>query len=146
MKIPLQRAKSYPRGYTHHAITAMKPFFQRAPGYYVHRPRSARYHVSKGEVTHISISHWCGGNGFLSNEWKSGKLFDAVPEGEVLCATCEGKAIGAGVVGAREINGRPVMYSPRRRYDDIPLPLVAPEDIPEIKIEIRRRDTGELVP
>jgi hypothetical protein len=64
---------------------------------------------------HTSIGFWCGSSGFFGEG--HGKLYDEIPKGEVLCATCEGKAIGAGEDGARVINGRDVMYSPRKQHD-----------------------------
>ena len=39
------------------------------------------------------------------------------PGGEnSLCATCEGRAIGAGYYGDRIINGSPVLFEPIRLY------------------------------
>lgn len=42
-----------------------------------------------------------------------GVLLAIVPENEVLCATCEGRAIGAGQTESRLINGHMVKYAPR---------------------------------
>lgn len=44
---------------------------------------------------------------------KGGFLFEHAPEGEVLCATCEGRAIGAGQDDSHQINGRMVRFAPR---------------------------------
>lgn len=35
-------------------------------------------------------------------------------EGRPICATCEGRVIGAGLAGSREIAGRPVMFRSRK--------------------------------
>lgn len=147
MKITLQKSKRWPALATGrvHPVTAMKPFWQRTPGFYVHRPRSAQWHSFRGELSHIGITFWCGMVGSVSASARSGRLMDSVPAGEVVCATCEGRAVGAGITGAREINGQAVCFSPRRHGGDIPLPPWTAEEVPEIKIEIRRRDTGELI-
>jgi len=78
---------------------------------YYHRVRyGARHHVMN--KTHYSASFWCGSHGLIGEK---GRLSAVVPNGEVLCATCEGRAIGAGLDGSRIINGKKVMYSPRRQ-------------------------------
>lgn len=42
------------------------------------------------------------------------KFFDVPPDRAIHCATCEGRAIGAGKDGARIIAGRTVLFSPRQ--------------------------------
>ena len=90
-------------------ITHALPFYKsnNANTKYFHRVRSVNNHW----LGHSSVRFWCGNNGFLSSG--RGKLFSKIPDEGVLCAVCEGKAIGAGQDGARIINGRKVMYSPR---------------------------------
>ena len=94
---------------------------------YYHRVRSARqHHIGNGESAmwrpHVAIHFWCGGSGYLSNNYHGkpkGALHSYIPEDGVLCATCEGRAIGAGKTGVRTINGRKVMYSPRKCDGDL---------------------------
>lgn len=92
------------------SISLMLPYFLSTSGKYTHRVRYASSHWRDGKLSHIAVNFWCGRGGFLGAK---GKLFKEVQEGQVLCATCEGRAVGAGVDGARLINGREVMYSPK---------------------------------
>lgn len=98
-------------------ITQSLPFFQNKPGGYVHRPRNAMIHKHHGVCTHVSVSFWCGGNGFPGSQRlnRQGRFLDKVPDGEQVCAVCEGKAIGAGLIAAGTINGKPVIYAPRHK-------------------------------
>lgn len=93
------------------------PFFKsrNSNSKYFHRVRSAENHWWDGKLSHTSVAFWCGGGGFLG---ESGRLHGEITEGGVLCAVCEGKAIGAGLDGARVINGRAVMFKPREDRND----------------------------
>jgi hypothetical protein len=110
-KIELERYRDAKElGYT--SISHSLPFFKsKQGGKYYHRVRSAGFH-KLGNRPHISISFWCGNSGFIGEK---GALYKEVPEDGVLCAVCEGKAVGAGLDGVRIINGRKVMYSPRSK-------------------------------
>jgi hypothetical protein len=101
----------------HHTKSIAKalPFYISRQGKYYHRVRSMQAHWRDGHLSHISVGFWCGNAGFIGSK---GNLAGTVPDGEVLCAVCEGKAIGSGMDGAREINGRKVMYSPRGKGGD----------------------------
>lgn len=87
------------------------PYYKSERGQYVHRLRYGTAHYWSGVFKWISYSMWCGSLGWSTR----GHLYAEIPEGQLLCATCEGRAIGAGLDGARTINGRPVIYSPRRK-------------------------------
>jgi len=99
-------------------IKASLPFVKSSRGYYTHRVRSANSYIytssgltyKAGEL-HIAVQCWCGMTLLISKR-KFGKFLVEPPDGSPVCATCEGRAIGAGKLGAREIAGRPVMYSP----------------------------------
>jgi len=94
-------------------ITHSLPFYKSdQSGKYFHRVRSANNHALFKKYSHTSVRFWCGNSGFISNG--KGRLYQKIPDGGVLCAVCEGKAIGAGEDGSRLINGRSVMYSPRK--------------------------------
>lgn len=43
-----------------------------------------------------------------------GRMYAEIPEDGVMCATCKGKTVGAGLEGARDINGQAVMYQPTK--------------------------------
>ena len=94
------------------------PFIKSTRGLYTHRVRSATSHLyttsglswKVGEF-HIAVHCWCGMTLLVSRR-KRGQFLAEPPDGSPVCATCEGRAIGAGQLGAREIAGRPVIYSP----------------------------------
>ncbi len=90
------------------------PFYKSRRGQYIHRVRSLHHHWRDGKFSHAWVKFWCGNSGFLDGK---GYLMAKIPADGVLCATCEGRVIGAGAVGSRTINGRPVMYSPRKQND-----------------------------
>lgn len=102
-------------------VTMALPFYRSYSGQLMHRVRSGLVHnLGDGEdrTNHISIHFWCGNTGFLDGRHKKGRrgggeLFSETPERTVHCAVCEGKAIGAGMDGARQINGRPVLFNAR---------------------------------
>jgi len=118
--IRLQQARQpvWEGGMKNVPVTFAYPYFKSGFGTYTHRVRTAVTHVwkEKGENSHVSLTAWCGCTGFLSREPKpkDAAQYADVPEGAILCATCEGRAIGAGMDGTREINGRSVMFSPRK--------------------------------
>ncbi len=101
-------AKSYVVG----EVTRSLPFYRSNKGCYVHRVRSGRVHKLGERQPHTAFTMWCGQTGFISAS-KPGELLPDVPAGAVCCATCEGRAVGAGLLGAPIIAGHPVKYSPR---------------------------------
>lgn len=89
------------------------PFVESFRGNYAHRVRALAYytlHYPK-YPPHAAVKCWCGQSINIGGKRESGQLVTdpTLP----ICATCEGRAIGAGQVGAREIAGRPVIYSPK---------------------------------
>lgn len=105
-------------------LTSSLPFFQRDGDGYVHRVRSSRLHLSPktGEHTHTSVTFWCGQLGFLYPEgkWnpkhkKASVLAEPSPW-RLVCATCEGRAIGAGQVDSHKIGGRIVKFKPHVEF------------------------------
>lgn len=101
---------------TRHAITWALPFFRSRFGSVIHRVRSGQHHYLSGQYTHSSVKYWCGNNGFFGskNERQTkGEFFADAPDNSIFCATCEGRAIGAGMDGTREINGRRVLFRPK---------------------------------
>jgi hypothetical protein len=110
----LRRKKSHWHAPTHHTmhLTRSLPFFRSAQGSYVHRVRSGHIHFRGNEAKHTSLSFWCGGTGFVGCSERPGQMFDNPPANSPLCATCEGRAIGAGMTESRLICGRVVKFSP----------------------------------
>lgn len=115
MKVALETSKRcHYDGPASHATDSIRyalPFYISNMGEYIHRIRSAEAHWRNGGLSHVSIKFWCGNGGFMHK----GRMHSEIPEDGVCCAACEGRAIGAGLDGARIINGRAVMYSPRSR-------------------------------
>ena len=85
------------------------PFANARNGKYTHRVRYVTLYSCIGKP-HLAVQCWCGYVVFVSE--KSRGTFAAEQSDRPICATCEGRAIGAGKDGAREINGKPVMFSP----------------------------------
>lgn len=106
--IAIDRAKPNPLG---GGIPASKslPFANARGGKYTHRVRHVTLYACVGKG-HFAVRCWCGYNVLVSE--KSGGTFAAEQSERPMCATCEGRAIGAGKLGAREINGKAVMFSP----------------------------------
>ena len=102
----------HPEGRCIKGISYALPYYLSRQGKYFHRVRSANNHWHDGNLSHTAVGFWCGNSGFIGDK---GKLYAKVPEGGVLCATCEGRAIGAGLAGERTINGKKVMYSPTKQ-------------------------------
>lgn len=95
------------------AVRFALPFWA-SEGAYTHRIRSGRSHVHDGKNAHVTLHMWCGQMRFISPKRKRGGMVAEIPDGAILCATCEGRAIGAGLVDHGQINGREVAFSPRR--------------------------------
>ena len=113
MMIAIERAKPNPLG---KGISASKsqPLVNARAGKYTHRVRHVTLYTCMGK-SHLAVRCWCGQVVFVSE--KSGGTFASKAADRPLCATCEGRAVGSGEDGVREINGKPVMFSPvRERY------------------------------
>ena len=112
-----KQIKLQPYRYSEHRKESVIPLTKSLPYFksnntnskYFHRVRYGARHDCLG--VHYSIGFWCGGGGFIG---KKGQLYAELPEDAVLCATCEGRAIGAGMDKTHTINGRFVKYSPRK--------------------------------
>ena len=114
MMVQLERENlSWARGAI--PVKSSLPFVESRAGRYTHRVRSAALHTLLGK-SHMGIKCWCGMVIFISKR-KPNRLANEPETGRPICATCEGRAIGAGQLGAREIAGREVRYQPMRRGD-----------------------------
>lgn len=90
-----------------------RPFVASDAGEYVHRVRSVTIHAMLGQA-HMAVRCWCGMTQLVSKR-KKGRLLDAPPAGRPMCATCEGRVIGAGKIGARKIGEADVRYKPNQQ-------------------------------
>lgn len=90
------------------AITGGLPFYRKARGEYVHRIRSGEHYYFSGGYFTSCLRFWCGGE----TRSEEGLLADP-GEKAIFCATCDGRARGAGQLETRMICGRFVKFSPR---------------------------------
>lgn len=89
------------------------PYFRSGFGNYTHRIRSGQHHYLDGEYRHTTFKLWCGQLGFMCKDRPQSKLLQEPNAGDMVCATCEGRAIGSGQSGTHEICGHFVKFSPR---------------------------------
>lgn len=104
-----RRAWSFNQRISHLFIRESLPFWQSRAGGYVHRVRSGAVHCWDGLPTHAAFKLWCG---YVGQSTK-GLLLAEPNMRDVHCATCEGRAIGAGMAGSPVIAGRPVRFAPK---------------------------------
>lgn len=111
MKVNLMRGEIgwLPEGHSTVYLKSSLPFFISSKGKYVHRVRSAKAHYRNGVLTHTSVAFWCGNGGFISKD-KPGLLIERPNSDQIVCSTCEGRAIGTGLFVTPVINGNPVIY------------------------------------
>lgn len=83
-------------------VLRLLPFAWKGPGRYVHRPRSATLHDGG---TRLSVHAWCG------QLMHRPTVLAEVPEGAEVCATCEGRAAGAGQIDSGFDD--PIVFRPR---------------------------------
>ncbi len=67
---------------------------------YARGPRNSRWHRNRNAITwpdgHTHYTWWCGPSGTDGGRYGALLLADHVPDGEPVCGTCEGRALGAG--------------------------------------------------
>lgn len=129
MKVPLTKPTRQgwrnPRSMEIHVVASL-PFVAREYGGYIHRPRRVTIHGWDGVPSHVSIKFWCGSGGYGDNvgmgpvcgvskkpRGNPVVFMTEPPPHRPVCATCEGRAIGAGQLGSPEIAGRRVLFAPR---------------------------------
>lgn len=120
-KVRLERREENPRAWKNPRsstiiLSQSLPYFRSSVGTYLHRVRSAMHYLWDGEYKHTALRFWCGMSGFAGSSKRhkgGGHFFAQAPSDSIICATCEGRAIGAGYAESHKINGRTVKYSPR---------------------------------
>lgn len=127
MKVPLIKDEDRPGAWRNersgdaHWLAAL-PFFISPRQTMVHRVRSVTTHLWDGEPSHTSVKLWCGSSRFIETPETWGRFkckhignrLTAEPDKRmVFCATCEGRAVGAGQLGTAMLAGRMVKFSPR---------------------------------
>lgn len=96
------------------------PFFFSPMMSRVHRVRAARARFDGKGIESICVHLWCGQNNFIYSTPKASekyrkrnRLVEFPPQGEAVCGTCEGRAIGAGQLESRMIAGRMLLFTPQ---------------------------------
>lgn len=114
MKVKLIRAKDHWHAECSSVIhiESSLPFFYSFKAGRVHRIRSGMFHLLHGVITHTSFDLWCGQHGLISPKHR-GLVTDDPPHDIPVCATCEGRAHGAGQLESRVLAGRFVVFTPR---------------------------------
>lgn len=92
------------------AIKKSVPFVEARRGEYTHRVRHVTL-MNFRNKSHFAVHCWCGMTMCVGGSGKgTGVLLDSPSSNRPMCATCEGRVIGAGLLGSCEISGRQVMY------------------------------------
>ena len=136
MKVELQRKPWAPHASRHlprahvSILTRSLPFYRAFMGSYVHRVRYGYHFVESADSsipTRFALTMWCGSHGTIQlsdqtaarlrkhyppQRKRGGELFAVPPDRSFSCATCEGRAIGAGQTESRVLAGRMLVFSP----------------------------------
>lgn len=111
--IELKESKKPPYQAPLHKVVSIRkslPFLEAFRCAYAHRVRFVDLHTNP-RGSHFAIKVWCGATFCNGGGGKGQTYFTEKPtNGRPICATCEGRYIGAGLDSKREINGRKVMY------------------------------------
>jgi len=109
----------------HKRITRSLPFFERDGHGYVHVIRSgSMIYDDDGNLRHTALHFWCGGHGFMHPDGKPRRnqkpyrVLASLSAGRTVCATCMGRAIGAGQLPAANVKRPPAKFQPREAGDD----------------------------
>ena len=95
------------------AVKKSLPFLESLRGEYAHRVKHVSIYTSQSGKSHFIVKVWCGASFCVGGDGKGQSILVADPtKHKPICATCEGRFIGSGQSGAREINGNKVMYRP----------------------------------
>lgn len=82
-----------------------EPFVENRRGLLIHRPRYVSMFESR-RGAHVAIEFYCGGSTTDTRERGNVMFLPAPPEGSLLCAACEARAVMAGLPSASALAGR----------------------------------------
>ena len=100
MKLALERPRHI--GDVASVFKESMPFVMNDCAILIHRPRSVSlYNLHK--YPHLGIKQWCGNSHTGMAKFT---FLESVPDGRLLCAACEARAVMAGLPTADEICGR----------------------------------------
>lgn len=105
MKIPLQKRKEvYQANVGGVPWSSCSPYVENSRAVLVHRPRYVTTHkIGERYKPHLAIEFWCGTS---STGTKKFTFLDAPPDGRLLCARCEAKAIEHGQPSSEQLTGK----------------------------------------
>ena len=128
LKLPLQRARrrgSFDPRYGVVSWTSALPFFDNPRAVLIHRPRSVSTYSCAWRGAWLAVHCWCG-NGMTSNTERFAFLPD-VPDGRIVCARCEDKAVEAGLPTSDQLAGRHIHKGGVVAVRECCPPVVIPE-------------------
>lgn len=103
MKIELDKRKKHRHGLP---WKSAMPFVENRMAILVHRPRFVTTHkISEKYDPHIAIEYWCGSTQTGTDKFT---FLDSPPDGKLLCARCEEKAVSKGQKSSFQLVGKHV--------------------------------------
>jgi len=106
MKIPLERYKMPAWGSEKiTACSSAEPFLMNSRAILIHRPKNVAIFDNANRPSHVAITNLCGAT--FTGDRKFTFLAEP-PEGRIVCAACEGRAVMMGLPTSSEIAGRHV--------------------------------------
>lgn len=111
IKARAQKAPKKPK-HEEKQCSFVAPFFKSHQGEYIHIARDGKRHYHNGELLQNTVRGWCGFTGHLGPFNTKATVHVKLRDGQVLCATCAGRATGAKLNG--KINNQPVKFKPRK--------------------------------
>ena len=106
MKLALKKDKRLRPEFNGIPWVSCSPFVENSMARLIHRPRTVTTHkIGPKYKSHIAIGCWCGNSQTGTTKFT---FLDAPPEGKILCARCEKKAVKAGLPSADSLAGRHV--------------------------------------
>lgn len=106
MKVKLGRIRVQPRFVDQTEVwTESEPFLDNPRGRLTHRVRAVQTIIGYKDKIHYSADFWCNGSVCFNSK---DQLVSTPPEGRLVCARCEAKAVEKGQLTSDELAGQHV--------------------------------------
>lgn len=106
MKVKLRKIKVQPRFWDSTEVWAeSEPFLHNPRGYLTHRVRAVQSIVGHKGKIHFVADMWCNGTVCFKDK---DQLVSTPPEGRLVCARCEAKAVEKGEMTSDQLAGQHV--------------------------------------
>lgn len=106
---PIEKDPALRRGTMHKGAVPWvdcKPFVENSMAVLIHRPRYVTTHkIGPKWPAHLAVHAWCGNGATGTTKFT---FLDAPPDGRLVCARCEAKALSAGLPASADLAGRHV--------------------------------------